>query len=104
MLLGWFSWHAALHQPLLFIDEHTKVLVQGLGKQGQFHSTLMREYGTKVVGGIHAQKAGSTITGLKVYGTVADCVAKTGANASLIFVPAPAAMIEAAKAGVGLIV
>jgi succinyl-CoA synthetase alpha subunit len=107
MLSGSVARRAALHHPLLFIDEHTKVLVQGLGKQGQFHSTLMRDYGTKVVGGIHAQKAGSTIAGLKVYGTVADCVAKTGANASLIFVPAPAAadaMIEAAKAGVGLIV
>jgi succinyl-CoA synthetase alpha subunit len=62
----------------------------------------MREYGTKVVGSIHAQNAGLT-----VYGTVADCVAKTGANAPVIFVPEPAAaaaMIEAANAGVCLIV
>jgi succinyl-CoA synthetase alpha subunit len=107
MLSSHVTRHASLHQPLLFIDEKTKVLVQGLGKQGQFHSTLMRQYGTKVVGGIHAQKAGQTIAGLPVYATVAECVAKTGANASLIFVPAPAAaaaMIEAANAGVGLIV
>jgi succinyl-CoA synthetase alpha subunit len=66
MLWGQFSRRATLHQPLLFIDEHTKVFVQGLGKQGQFHSTLMREYKTKVVSGIHVQKAGSTIAGLTV--------------------------------------
>jgi succinyl-CoA synthetase alpha subunit len=90
MLSGQFSRHATLHQPLLFIDEYTKVLVQGLGKQGQFHSTLMREYGTKVVGGIHAQKAGNMTAGLTIDGTMANCVAKAGANASLIFVPAAA--------------
>lgn len=93
--------------PLLFIDANTKVFVHGLGKQGQFHGKLMQEYGTKVVGGVHPSKAGSTMAGMKVYKDVKSVVAATGANASLIFVPAPgaaAAIIEAAQGGVGLIV
>ena len=96
-----------MHKPLLFIDENTKVVVQGIGKQGQFHSKLMREYGTKVVGGVHAKKAGQNIGGMPIFATVEECVKATGANASLIFVPAPAAaqaMIEAANSGVGLVV
>jgi succinyl-CoA synthetase alpha subunit len=107
MLSSSFRRSSSLHQPLLFIDEGTKVVVQGIGKQGQFHSQLMQQYGTKVVGGVHAQKGGQTIAGMKIFSTVGECVQKTGANASLIFVPAPAAaaaMIEAANAGVGLIV
>ena len=47
---------APLHKPLLFIDENTKVVVQGIGKQGQFHAKLMREYGTKVVGGVQSSR------------------------------------------------
>jgi len=96
-----------LHKPLLFIDKDTKVLIQGIGNQGQFHSRLMREYGTQVVGAVHPKKAGKIIAGLPVFKDVRDCVKKTGANASLIFVPASgaaAAMIDAANAGVGLIV
>ena len=107
MLSASSSRSAGLHKPLLFIDENTKVVIQGIGKQGQFHAKLMREYGTKVVGGVHAKKAGQTIAGMPIYKTVADCVRETGANASLIFVPAPAAaeaVIEAANAGVGLVV
>ena len=96
-----------LHKPLLFIDKDTKVLIQGIGNQGQFHSRLMREYGTQVVGAVHPKKAGTIIAGLPVFKDVNDCVKKTGANASLIFVPASGAakaMIDAANAGVGLIV
>jgi len=96
-----------LHKPLLFIDKDTKVLIQGIGNQGQFHSRLMREYGTQVVGAVHPKKAGKIIAGLPVFKDVRDCVKKTGANATLIFVPASgaaAAMIDAANAGVGLIV
>ena len=82
-------------------------MVQGLGNQGQFHSRLMRQYGTKVVGGVHPKKAGQIVAGLPVFKTAKECVEKTGANASLIFVPASgaaAAIIEAANAGVGLVV
>lgn len=93
--------------PLLYIDSNTKVFIHGLGKQGQFHGGLMQEYGTKVVGAVHPSKAGSVVAGMKVYKTVAEVMAATGANSSLIFVPAAgaaAAITEAAKAGIGLIV
>ncbi|KAH0785744.1 Succinyl-CoA Synthetase subunit [Histomonas meleagridis] len=96
-----------LHKPLLFVDENTRVVVQGIGNQGQFHSRLMREYGTKVVAGVHPKKAGQIVAGMPVFASVKDAVEKTDANASLIFVPASgaaAAMIEAANAGVGLVV
>ena len=96
-----------LHKPLLFVDENTRVVVQGLGNQGQFHSRLMREYGTKVVAGVHPKKAGQIVAGMPVFASVKEAVKKTDANASLIFVPAAgaaAAVIEAANAGVGLVV
>ena len=96
-----------LHQPILFIDKHTKVVIQGIGNQGQFHSKLMREYGTNVVGAVHPKKAGQTIAGLKVYRDMKEVAEKTDANASLIFVPAPGAAqacIDAARAGMGLVV
>jgi len=96
-----------LHKPLLFVDKDTRVVVQGIGAQGQFHSRLMREYGTHVVGAVHPKKAGELIAGLPVFKDVKECVSKTGANASLIFVPASGAAeacIDAANAGIGLIV
>ena len=96
-----------LHKPLLFIDKDTRVVIQGIGNQGQFHSRLMREYGTKVVGAVHPKKAGQIIAGLPVFKDVKECVKKTDANASLIFVPASGAAqacIDAANAGVGLVV
>lgn len=101
------SFSRCLHQPLLFVDKDTRVVVQGIGRQGQFHSKLMREYGTKVVGAVHPKKAGEVIADLPVFATVSDCVKKNGANASLIFVPASGAAeacIDAARAGVGLVV
>ena len=107
MLSTSFARNASGNLPLLFLSKDTKVVIQGVGKQGQFHGRLMREYGTNVVGGVHAKKGGQIIAGMPIFTTVHDCVEKTGANASLIFVPAPAAaqaMIEAADAGVDLIV
>ena len=107
MLSSSFARNASGNLPLLFLSKDTKVVIQGIGKQGQFHGRLMREYGTNVVGGVHAKKYGQIIAGMPIFQTVKDCVNKTGANASLIFVPAPgaaAAMIEAADAGVDLIV
>ena len=106
-MLSSSTFSRALHKPLLFIDEKTKVVVQGIGNQGQFHSRLMREYGTKVVAAVHQKKAGQIIAGLPTFASVKEAVQKTDANASLIFVPAPGAadaIIEAANAGVGLVV
>lgn len=107
MLSSSFARNSSGNLPLLFLSKDTKVVIQGIGKQGQFHGRLMREYGTNVVGGVHAKKYGQIIAGMPIFKTVKDCVTQTGANASLIFVPAPAAaaaMIEAADAGVDLIV
>ena len=60
------SFERNLHQPLLFIDKDTRVVIQGIGNQGQYHSRLMREYGTKVVGAVHPKKAGKIIAGLHI--------------------------------------
>ena len=87
----------------------TRLLVQGItGREGEFHSRAMLEYGTPIVAGMTPGKGGqSALDGrVPVYDTVAEAVAQTGANASCIFVPAPAApdaMLEAAEAGIPLI-
>jgi len=91
----------------ILCDKDTKLLVQGMGRMGQFHAGLSVEYGTNVVGGVHPGKGGQEIEGLPVFDTVADAVAQTGANASELFVPAPGAadaILEAAAAGIELIV
>lgn len=92
----------------VLIDENTKVLVQGItGRDGSFHARKMKEYGTNVVGGTSPGKGGQTVDGLPVFNTVAEAVSETGANTSIIFVPAPFAkdaMLEAADAGIRLIV
>lgn len=92
----------------MLIDKETKVLVQGItGHQGMFHTKAMIEIGTNVVAGVTPGKEGETAVGVRVYGRVADAVKNTGANASVIFVPAPFtkdAAIEAMDAGIKLIV
>jgi succinyl-CoA synthetase alpha subunit len=91
----------------ILVDKDTKVICQGLGKAGTFHSIQCREYGTKMVGGISPGKGGSKKEGFDLFNTVAEAVRKTGANASMIFVPPPAAadaIMEAADAGIRVIV
>ncbi len=92
----------------ILVGKDTKVLVQGItGRDGSFHTKLMREYGTNVVGGVTPGKGGTTVDGLPVFNTMHEAVEKTGANASVIFVPAPFAadaIMEAADAGVELVV
>ncbi len=92
----------------IFVDEHTKVVYQGLtGSQGRFYGLLNRAYGTNVVAGTNPKKAGEDIDGIPIYATVADAVAATGANASCIFIPAPGvrdAVLDAADGGVEFIV
>src|SRR5213593_3210679 len=91
----------------ILVDKNTRVLCQGLGKAGTFHATQCRDYGTQVVGGVVPGKGGTTKEGFPLFNTVAEAVRKTGANATMIFVPPPAAadaIMEAADAGVALIV
>ena len=92
----------------ILVNADTKVIVQGLtGGQGRFYGLRNRAYGTKVVGGVSPKKAGSDIEGIPVFASVKEAVAETGATASMVIVPAPAAadaVMEAAEAGVALIV
>ena len=91
----------------ILIDKNTRVLCQGLGKAGTFHAIQCREYGTQVVGGVVPGKGGTTKEGFPIFNTVAEAVAKTGANATMIFVPpsgAADAIMEAADAGIKVIV
>jgi succinyl-CoA synthetase alpha subunit len=92
----------------ILIDEKTRLLVQGItGGEGSFHTQRCIEYGTKVVAGMTPGKGGSEILGVPVFNTVEAAVEKTGANASMIFVPAAFAadaILEAADAGIPLVV
>ncbi|MCW5201948.1 MAG: succinate--CoA ligase subunit alpha [Candidatus Electrothrix communis] len=92
----------------IFVNQDTRLLVQGItGKEGQFHALQCLEYGTKVVAGVTPGKAGQDVVGIPVFNTVHDAVQATGADASMIFVPpafAPDAIMEAADAGISLIV
>lgn len=92
----------------VLIDKNSKVLVQGVtGRDGSFHALKMRSYGTNIVGGTSPGKGGQNVEGIPVFNTVAEAVEKTGADTSIIFVPAPFAkdaMFEAADAGIKLIV
>ncbi|MGH9114446.1 MAG: succinate--CoA ligase subunit alpha [Acidimicrobiales bacterium] len=92
----------------VFVDEGTRVVVQGLtGGQGRFHGLRNKAYGTKVVAGVTPGKGGQDVEGIPVFDTVAEAVSATGANASFVSVPpraAPAAILEAAAAGIPLVV
>ncbi len=94
----------------ILVDKNTRLLVQGItGREGEFHSRQMLEYGTKVVAGVTPGKGGQFACDgrVPVFDTVAEAVEATGANTSVIYVPArfaPDAILEAADAGIGLIV
>jgi succinyl-CoA synthetase alpha subunit len=92
----------------VLIDRNTRLLVQGItGREGTFHAKQAAAYGTQVVGGITPGKGGTTHEGWPVFNTVADAVRKTGANATVIFVPPPFAadaILEAVDAGLPLAV
>ncbi len=91
----------------ILVDKNTRVIVQGLGKAGTFHANQCRDYGTQIVGAVKPGKGGTVQDGYPLFNTAAEAVAKTGANASMIFVPpagAADAIMEAADAGIAVIV
>ena len=92
----------------ILINSDTRLIIQGItGNQGQFHGAAMQGYGTKLVGGVTPGKGGTVSLGVPVFDTVREAVEKTGANASVIFVPpafAAASILEAADANVALCV
>ncbi len=92
----------------VFINESTKVIVQGItGATATFHTKEMLEYGTKIVGGVTPGRGGTTVEGVPVFNTVEEAVKETGADASVIYVPAPFAadaIIEAADAKLDLVI
>ncbi len=92
----------------VFINNKTKLIVQGItGRDGSLHTTMMKKYGTKVVGGVTPGKGGTKFNGIPVFDAVADAVKKTKANTSVIYVPPPFAadaIIEAADAGIKVII
>ncbi|MGQ7871200.1 succinate--CoA ligase subunit alpha [Sunxiuqinia sp. sy24] len=92
----------------ILVNKDTKLLVQGItGRDGQFHAGRMKAYGTNIVAGTSPGKGGQVVDGIPVFDTVAEAVKQTGANTSIIFVPAPFAadaILEASYAGVELVV
>jgi succinyl-CoA synthetase alpha subunit len=91
----------------ILVDRRTRVLVQGMGRVGQLHARLSLECGTKIVAGVTPGRGGDTAVGVPLYNTVREAVRETGANASVVFVPpagAADAILEAADAGIGLVV
>lgn len=91
----------------ILVNKSTRVICQGLGKAGTFHALQCREYGTALVGGVTPGKGGTIKEGIPLFNTVSEAVEKTGANATMIFVPPPAAadaILEAADAGIPLII
>ncbi len=92
----------------IFVNENTKVLVQGLtGGQGKYHGLRNQAYGTQIVGGVTPGKGGQDVEGIPIFNSVAEAVEATGANASFAAVPpkfAPGAILEAAEAGIGFVV
>jgi succinyl-CoA synthetase alpha subunit len=92
----------------ILVDDDTRLVVQGLtGREGRFHALRNRAYGTRVVAGVRAGKGGQEVEGIPVFDTVAQAVAATGANTSLVFVPAASAvdaLYEVVDAGIGTVV
>ncbi len=91
----------------VWVGKNTRVVVQGMGRDGSFHAKSMKEYGTQVVAGVSPTKAGERIEGIPLFATLAEAVAKTKANTSIIYVPAPGcadAIYEAIDSGVELII
>jgi succinyl-CoA synthetase alpha subunit len=92
----------------IIVDRDTRLVVQGLtGREGSFHGRRNRDYGTQVVAGVTPGKGGSDVDGIPVFNTVAEAVAETGANTTMVFVPAPFAadaIYEAIDAGIGTVV
>ena len=92
----------------ILIDKDTRLLVQGItGREGSFHTRQCVAYGTRVVAGVTPGKGGQSLDGIPVFNTMSEAVGRTGANASLIFVPSPFAadaILESAAAGLGLTV
>src|SRR3989338_2178448 len=92
----------------IWVNKKSKVLVQGItGSAGQYHAVACKEYGTRVVAGVTPGKGGQEIQGTPIFNTVHDAVKKTGADVSLIFVPAgfaADAILEASDAGIGLVI
>ncbi len=92
----------------IWVNKETRVLVQGItGKEGSYHATACKAYGTEVVAGVTPGKGGGAVDGIPVFDTMEEAVDKTGADVSLIFVPPPFAadaVMESAQAGVLLIV
>src|SRR5712692_9550902 len=91
----------------ILVDQNTRLLVQGMGREGRFHAEQAIEYGTRFVGGVHPGRGGGAALGRPLFNSVAKAVADTGANTTMIFVPGPAAagaILEAIEAGIGLVV
>ncbi len=92
----------------ILVNKNTRVVVQGItGKEGSFHATQCKAYGTQVVAGVTPGKAGQEVEGIPVFNTVRDAVKKTQCDTSLIFVPPPFAgdaILEAADAGIKLVI
>jgi succinyl-CoA synthetase alpha subunit len=92
----------------ILVDRNTRLLVQGItGREGTFHTGQMVEYGTSVVAGVTPGRGGSAVHGVPVFNTMAEAVRETGANASIIYVPAqfaPDAIFESVDAGIPLVV
>jgi len=92
----------------VIVDRDTKLVVQGLtGREGSFHALRNRDYGTQVVAGVTPGKGGQDVDGVSVFDTVAEAVAETGANTTMVFVPArfaTDAIYEAVDAGVGTVI
>ena len=92
----------------ILVDRNTKLITQGItGQAGAFHTKQCKEYGTNVVGGVTPGKGGETQDGVPIFDSVAEAVEKTGANTTMIYVPAPFAadaILEAADAGIKVII